>query len=280
VSSIGVFQFDDVLRMSELKLQYSQVTEILDSVTFKRNKYRIFARIIKISPSSLLTSCQMFDRTLLIGCYTYSEQIVKNFLYELIEKDNHQNQSLNLFLNKKVPENGFNPRVLFSDIENLISGNLISGFKFPVNRNSSKIAIYNSMIKARHSYAHSNNYPFNHSNFSDVFDVLDYITFVLKSILNDGQNFWDKYQKLVFSIRELSMRIKKCDLFDDNQQNRSLLRILKKLSGQYAVKYHSRDSSISLIKDASNEIMFFSKVDLRNFGISYLKAVDLASDIQ
>ena len=189
-----VFDFDTEMRLNDLKDNYQMVIELRVSLSEKRNKYRKFANIIKLDPNSLLTSCDIFERSLLLNCYTCSEQLVKNFIYEVIEKDRHRNIYLNLFINNKVNENTFSPRIKLNEIEQIISKSLIEGFKFPISKNNIKIKKYNEMIKARHKYAHSGLYDFDYQYFDNVIEVIEYLVFIFEKIITHNHEKWLRYQ--------------------------------------------------------------------------------------
>ena len=142
-------------RFSQLKNQIDYLNNINESMSEKREKYRLFAQENSIDFISLETCCRMFERTVLIDAYTLSEQLVKSLYYELIEKDRHENDCLNKFINSKVNSDKFSPNVKYNEIEKRLKQDLLSDFKFIYSKSSDEIQSYNSMVDARHKYAHS-----------------------------------------------------------------------------------------------------------------------------
>lgn len=90
-----IYDLDFETRFSQLKNQIDYLNNINESMSEKREKYRLFAQENSIDFISLETCCRMFERTVLIDAYTLSEQLVKSLYYELIEKDRHENDCLN-----------------------------------------------------------------------------------------------------------------------------------------------------------------------------------------
>ena len=79
------FDVEDEIQKNEIALQ--NVELIKNSFADHTAEYRKFSREVNVEFSALSDCIDAYERALLIGVYTYAEQLVKNFYYELLEKD-------------------------------------------------------------------------------------------------------------------------------------------------------------------------------------------------
>ena len=271
-----LYQFEVKERIKDIDLVYNQVLEINNSISDHRSKYRRFSEEMNISKQSLLNCCDWFERILLINCYTFSEQFVKNFFYELLEKGTHNNIFLNNFLDNKIHIDKFSPNVKFKNIESDIQNDLWKDFKFILSPNIIDIKMYDEMIKARHTYAHSGNYNFDFKNFKPSIKTLKYIVFELSMLYESGQVFRKQFQDDYNQIKNDSIAIVK---LDKNREYKidEIKRELKEIRNQskkFVELYKSIMNELEILKDIVKSIEDASAIDLRKNLDSSVKVIN------
>lgn len=275
-----IFDFDTIERLEEIKTNYVQVKQIKNSLADHRDKYRELTTVVDIDQTALMVCLDYFERALLINCYTFSEQLVKNFVYEILGKDRHTNEYLNLFLNSKIPKEKFSPNASTEKIERLVSSELFSGFKFVLNKTNESIKKYDEMIKSRHKYAHRGIYDFDFGNFDAVIDVLEFIAFELITTLGLNGIQRKNFQKELIDIRESAKTINKC-INNKNIESldvrvyRKKLKELKLKCKKFHQNYNDQLSSVVLFGDILNKIIEVASIDLRSPKSTVNKASEL-----
>lgn len=262
-----IHEFEAEERLSDIRKNYIQVKEIKDSLSEYRDKYRILSRDVNIEQESLLQCCDFFERTLLINCFTFSEQLVKNFVYEILEKDRHQNTFLNRFIDNKIPKDKFSPNVSYSSIKKLLSNELCSGYEFSLKDGKNCFRIYDDMVKSRHTYAHSGIYNFDFNNFEIVIQVLEFLYSELKMLLENNMDYRKEYQKLFLDIENSTSRI--CNIFNSgNKENFRAygknLNNLKSDCSKFISKYYESLRNVKLFNPILDKVSDISKLDLRS----------------
>lgn len=147
-------------------------------------------------------------KTLLIDCYTLSEQLYKEFYYEIIGFNEDEDSMRQVFLNLKIPRDKFSPNISFeSIIKELTSFN--KNFSFFLNKNNEGIEAYTEMVADRHKYAHANNY--NERTKEDYYTILytiEYLAFEFyrfshKSNIHESLRNYDKIVKELKSLENI-----------------------------------------------------------------------------
>lgn len=256
-----IFEFDAKERIDDIKQNFEYVLEIKNSLADNREKYRNLSIEINVSKESLFQCCDAFERALLINCYTFSEQLMKNFVYEAIEKDRHENNFLNKFIDNKIPKNRFSPNVNLDKMEKDIRKDLFKDFKFILPNTLNEIKIYNEMVNSRHTYAHRGIYNFDFYNFRAVIQVLEYIYFEFSTIINDGESFRLQIQEDLKKISELS---KKINNITDIKYQRDKLKEIKILCKKVVKNYSDKMEDVDLLRNLYNNIKNISEMDLRD----------------
>lgn len=277
-----IYDLDFETRFSQLKNQIDYLNNINESMSEKREKYRLFAQENSIDFISLETCCRMFERTVLIDAYTLSEQLVKSLYYELIEKDRHENDCLNKFINSKVNTDKFSPNVKYNEIEKRLKQDLLSDFKFIYSKSSDEIQSYNSMVDARHKYAHSGSYLFNNNQFNDVVAVIDYLYMEFIILIENKADFRIAFQEAFRKMKELVVEVeKKIVLFcNDNclkrkNELKNSLKTLRDHTTFIVEKYDQYLRKSILLENFYNGIKSFKDIDLRSIHRS-IEIFDLA----
>ena len=182
------FDVEDEIQKNEIALQ--NVELIKNSFADHTAEYRKFSREVNVEFSALSDCIDAYERALLIGVYTYAEQLVKNFYYELLEKDRSENLYARNFINKKL------------DIDELCDS-----FKFIINKNRDEIAKYDDLIRNRHRYAHRGVFQSSVEQYRDVINAEKYISTELSMIIANGKEYRIEYQN---GWTEICSLIKEC----------------------------------------------------------------------
>lgn len=271
-----IYEFDSKERLKEIKKLYKQVEEMTESFADNRKKYRAVSKTLSIEFSSLEESIKRFEYSLLIECYTFLEQIVKNYFYLLLKKGRSNNEYLNVFLEKKINPEKFSPNVKSEVLKKILIEELGIEFKFLTLLNGELITKYDELINQRHHYAHSGKYFFQFDNFKDIIDILEYIRFEL--LLTQKQR--NKYKVLLKDISEFKDNIKKML----NSKNKTSIYIRKKISElrkkEIKIKRGFKNlnlGDVKIIKNILEDLNKVQEVDLRKIDetIKIIKSIQL-----
>lgn len=93
-----IYDFDTEDEFIKIEMNLNNVKLLKNSIADHASEYRKFSRDINVDFRVLGDCIESYERALLIGVYTYAEQLVKNFYYELLEKDRTQCISINQFV--------------------------------------------------------------------------------------------------------------------------------------------------------------------------------------
>ncbi|SFI24490.1 hypothetical protein SAMN04487830_13331 [Pseudobutyrivibrio sp. OR37] len=266
-----IFEFDTDDRMAQLEKSKSYVELINDGFSDKRSDFRSFASDIEIDFDALETCCKCFEHNLLIDAYTYSEQLIKNMYYELLEKGRSQNYYIETFIGKKIPQGKFSPDVKYENIEKGIKSDLMPSFRFTLTEGRDQIKSYNELIQSRHTYAHRGQFMFS-NDYLDVIEAEKYITKEIEMIVSNSVEYRIEYQRrtfeLVKSVNVISGKIAKYkrsphpDLRAFIQESVKILR--RDVRGYIkSYEYHLRE--ISLLNDTYRFLDALSHQDLRKW---------------
>ena len=278
-----IYDFDVTFRFDKIRLNLSYVNTIKDSISENRRLYREFAEQNLIEFNALQECCDTFERTILIDAYTYVEQLVKNFYYELIGKDKHENSYLCKFINEKIPVEKFSPKIKFKEIESGIRSELTNDFKFILNPNKSEVIMYDEMVKSRHRYAHTGEYFFDYTKFKDVLIVIEYISNELSMVTREGIKYRAEFQNLVRETLKLSSKANSLCKNNGNNVNkirsRECFRELKNHCVTVCKTCGKQLSEYALLSSSYEKIEEFSQVDLRCYANASAKSVELFNEL-
>ncbi|MDO4667090.1 MAG: hypothetical protein Q4A90_04555 [Streptococcus sp.] len=187
-------------------------------VKIKRSKYFIDDERIKIRESidsiqegiskDFFDAFKASEKSILIDCYTVSEQLYKSCKYELLKYDETSKSNYQKFLNNKIKPEKFSPNSKISEINKFFKRYDSAGL-FLTNAD-----IYDNMIKCRHQYAHANNYQFNIEDVDKIIEILLYLEFEYRMFLE--QSDWYNFFKILSKIRKNSNHNEKIQKFEDN----------------------------------------------------------------
>lgn len=254
-----IFDIDEKDEILKLKEKYNKVEEILNIRSDNREKLRIMSNEVMLNFETLDDCIDSYEFSLLISCYTISEQLLKKFIYHILEKDGNSNEYIDLFINTKINPESFSPNVLITRITKQISV-FCNTYKLLINENHEDFKIYNSMIKARHQYAHANNYPFEFHNYATCIKVIEYLSFEYSFFIHN------KKLRLIIqnefsNIKDNMEYIIKLNNFDFRNPKIKKHRDSCKI---FINKYEKHLQGVPLIDDLLTDISNFSNIDLRN----------------
>jgi|LGOV01.1.fsa_nt_gb hypothetical protein len=266
-----IFELDVDESLNRLEQNHEYVTLIKNSLAEKRSKYRKFANIIRLDFNALDRCCSNYEYTLLIDMYSFSEQLVKNFFYYMIDYEAHSNDSLNRFIDSKVPRKRFSPNVQYDEIEKMIRNQLLGGFKFILSNCKTEISMYDQMIQSRHKYAHRGHYSFSLNNFEEILGIQKYIYSELKMIIIDGCEYRLKFQSDYVDLKNAvqNAKISESNIKYKGNDLKRIKNMCKKFYSTHGTKVYDIEK---LMKIAEN-IDLVSKMDLRSKNSS-LQALD------
>lgn len=263
------FDVEDEIHKNEIALR--NVELVKNSFADHTAEYRNFSREIDLEFSALSDCIDAFERALLIGVYTYAEQLVKNFYYELLEKDRAENLYTRNFINKKLDVERFSPNVSYINLENSIKNELCNNFRFIISRNRDEISKYDDLIRNRHRYAHRGVFQSSVEQYRDVINAEKYITVELKMIVTHGVEYRIRYQN---DWSEIGSILKSCcGLIDQfkNNKNTSLKRNLidkiktfRNASRKFMNKYSSEIENCVLLEEVRIQLLRVNVIDLRS----------------
>jgi len=269
-----IYAFDSRDRLKDIKLHYDQVKELRNSFSEKRSKYRTVANILKFNFRSLERSYKEFEKSLLINCYTFMEQLIKSYIYHLLEKGTNENSYINNFIENKINSDKFSPNVKLETIKKILTEELGVRLEFLIVIENSKIEKYDELIKSRHKYAHSGNYYFDFYNFKEVIEVIEYLRFEIYSDI-ECKGEYKKFKILITKIR------KQIDIFNKNTNQskqylkRIVVEIRKDLSETISLSKYLGVNNIALLKKIPEDLDKIKNIDLRN----YNKSLDIINNI-
>lgn len=254
-----IFEFDNNFYLDQIFKEYENVKILKNSLADCRREYRQFTRLINVEINVLEQCIKSYEYSLLISCYTFAEQLVKNSYYELIEKDSHQNGFLNRFVDSKIPPNKFSPNVKSSNIGKVIK-EIDESFKFiitPMKHNIFKY--YDEMIRSRHRYAHANNRLVDFTSMVKVIIVLEYINFEFEYLCKNS-NLRNQLAQEFKDILILAKNIKKSKHKTIQNPN---LKVVRDKSKIFLGKFKNILADIKIFKDVVEELDEVSEFDFR-----------------
>lgn len=265
-----IYDFDVEDEIQKIEDNLRNVELIKNSFADNTLEYRKLSLNIDLDFSVLSDCIESYERALLIGVYTYAEQLVKNFYYELLEKDTAQNIYTRNFVNKKLDTERFSPNVKYEILESSIKKELCSDFKFMIKRNREEILKYDELIKDRHRYAHRGVYRSSFEQYRDVINAEKYITMELLMIVNHGIDYRIHYQN---SWGEIGIQLKNCyclyKQFNANK-NKELkkklieqIKLLRSKSRKFYNKYSEYIAGSKLFDELNTQFIRVNTIDLR-----------------
>ena len=241
------FDVEDEIHKNEIALR--NVELVKNSFADHTAEYRNFSREIDLEFSAF----------------------VKNFYYELLEKDRAENLYTRNFINKKLDVERFSPNVSYINLENSIKNELCNNFRFIISRSRDEISKYDDLIRNRHRYAHRGVFQSSVEQYRDVINAEKYITVELTMIVTHGVEYRIRYQN---DWSEIGSILKSCcGLIDQfkNNKNTSLkrnlidkIKTLRNASRKFMNKYSSEIENCVLLEEVRIQLLRVNVIDLRS----------------
>lgn len=191
---INNIDFND--RINQLKIQFQKVLTVKHFFADYPSEIRKALNNIDPSQPSIVAPIRLImqniEHSLLIECYTISEQLLKNSKYDLLDFDISMKSPVQKFLQYKIEPSKFSPNAKVQEINKFFKR--YDGNKLFVKN----LKIYDDMITCRHKYAHNGVYTFDLSNLPKLIEILNYLEFEYRMFLEKGP--WWLLFKYIYSI--------------------------------------------------------------------------------
>lgn len=256
-------------RLDRLNESLRRVQNIQDSLSDFPDRHRKFAEEININFAELKSIYESSKLNLMIDYYTFSEQLIKEFVLSILDIESaKQNKHLEKYLKNSFNRNTYSPKSEFKNIKEIIDK-----FIF-IEKENDKVKLllfntdtdfkenHNSLIQARHKYAHNSSVP--------EFDISEYVEkslpsleFLLNEFINLDNYFKDRLeiQYLIVEIEKQYQALKRMNARDLNFKDkvRKFKKNLKKLA-----KCRNRiEISSAVYEIIFSEAAKFTMLDLR-----------------
>lgn len=255
-------------RLVEIKKTLDNWKQLKNNIADNRNKHREFAQNINLDFEILERTYELYEPNLIISCYTFMEQLVKEFIYETLNK-NENSLEIKNFIAQQIPREKFSPDISIKSIKSIISRYVPAD-----NRENMKIKLiweyvketeeknsYSELIKRRHKYAHEGTYY--------PLEIIDY-----ENYLNLMEYFICEFELLNYNIKDRMKIHKSLEIISKNMDKlkkdckrnylKELTRIIKEESKKlFKILGNIRDKSI-IFNKICNKLENLRKIDLRS----------------
>lgn len=265
-----IYDFDIEDEISKVETNLQNVEVLKNSFADHIVQYRKFSENIDLDLKVLSECIESYERALLIGVYTYAEQLVKNFYYELLEKDRTQSMFINNFINNKLDIEKFSPNVKYELLEKNIKNELVPKFRFIIKKDRDEIEKYDDIINDRHRYAHRGIYQSNFGQYQDVINAEKYITLELKMVVDKGKDYRLEYQNQWKEIGDILKEC--CGLYTKLKKNPNKnikkafiakVKILRAKVKKFYMKYIVYINDCLLLDEVKEQFFKLIDIDLR-----------------
>lgn len=212
-------------RLLSLDETLKRVKKIDASLADEPEKHRHFATEIEISYVDLRYIYESSELNLMIEYYTFSEQLVKELVFSILTvESSKENKHLEKFLKNSFRRNRYSPKSEFKDIKDILDKYIETNnekIKFLLfNTDSDFTKIHDSLIRARHSYAHNSKKP--------DFSITEYVErsipsleFLLNEFINIESNLESRLslQKLIIETYDKKKQLDKLDIRASSYKN-------------------------------------------------------------
>lgn len=265
-----IYDFDVEDEILKVDMNLKNVETLKNSFADHTVEYRKLSQDTNLDFRVLSDCIESYERALLIGVYTYAEQLVKNFYYELLEKDRAERIYTNNFINKKLDVEKFSPNVNYNLLENNIKNELFPEFRFIIKKEREEISKYDDIIKDRHRYAHRGIYQSSFDQYHDVINAEKFITTELEMIVANGTSYRIQYQddwKEVISLSNECYTLYQTFKVNKHSELKSKIiqktKLLRNKSKMFCNKYSFYIDNCYLLRDIKNQLLRINAMDLR-----------------
>lgn len=214
-------------RLLRLKETLERVQKIDGSLADDPEKHRNFAKEIEIDYTDLKTIYESSELNLMIEYYTFSEQLVKELVFSILTvESSNDNKHLEKFLKNSFRRNKYSPRSQFEDIKKDVLDKYIQTNDKKLifllfNTDGDFTKIHDSLIKARHKYAHNSIRPdFSISEY--VERSLPSLDFLLNEFINIESNLESRLslQQLILDSDTMKSQLDKLNIRSPYYKNK------------------------------------------------------------
>ena len=221
---IDFIQFKE--RLLNLNETLKRVKKIDGSLADEPEKHRHFATEIEISYADLRSIYESSELNLMIEYYTFSEQLVKELVFSILTvESSKENKHLEKFLKNSFRRNRYSPKSEFKDIKDILDKYIQTNnekIRFLLfNTDSDFTKIHDSLIRARHSYAHNSKKPdFSISEY--VERSIPSLDFLLNEFINIESNLESRLslQKLILDSDTMKSQLDKLNIRSSYYKNK------------------------------------------------------------
>lgn len=254
-------------RLLNLNETLKRVKKIDGSLADEPEKHRHFATEIEISYADLRNIYESSELNLMIEYYTFSEQLVKELVFSILTvESSKENKHLEKFLKNSFRRNRYSPKSEFKDIKDILDKYIQTNnekIRFLLfNTDSDFTKIHDSLIRARHSYAHNSKKPgFSISEY--VERSIPSLDFLLNEFINIESNLESRLslQKLIIETYNKKKQLDRLDIRASNYKN-SLKDFKNKLKS--IVNYQGQlESTSSIYTEIFEQSEKYRTLDLR-----------------
>lgn len=213
-------------RLLNLNETLKRVKKIDGSLADEPEKHRHFATEIEISYADLRSIYESSELNLMIEYYTFSEQLVKELVFSILTvESSKENKHLEKFLKNSFRRNRYSPKSEFKDIKDILDKYIQTNnekIRFLLfNTDSDFTKIHDSLIRARHSYAHNSKKPdFSISEY--VERSIPSLDFLLNEFINIESNLESRLslQKLILDSDTMKSQLDKLNIRSPYYKNK------------------------------------------------------------
>lgn len=213
-------------RLLNLNETLKRVKKIDGSLADEPEKHRHFATEIEISYADLRSIYESSELNLMIEYYTFSEQLVKELVFSILTvESSKENKHLEKFLKNSFRRNRYSPKSEFKDIKDILDKYIQTNnekIRFLLfNTDSDFTKIHDSLIRARHSYAHNSKKPdFSISEY--VERSIPSLDFLLNEFINIESNLESRLslQKLILDSDTMKSQLDKLNIRSSYYKNK------------------------------------------------------------
>ena len=224
-------------RIDRLEKNYREILDTRNFLNDNTTELRQAVSSIKMDFSKLRETIKKSEETLLIGCYTIAEQMLKEAKYEILGFDNTSKTNLQKFLNSKIDPMRFSPNAKIERLSNTLGSYIIGNASFGLlyGKSSENLKIYDDMICSRHTYAHKGDYDFDIEKYQSVIETLRYLYFEYSEFLFNENLFKIKTSKLFEDVKSYKCLYSKEHLLCKKKSNPDFSSNIEEFLGLYEI---------------------------------------------
>lgn len=274
-----IFDFDEDETYVDLLKSFEIVSNLRETIIEDRGSFTTFFKNINLDPNDSLKAIDRCETSLVIDTYTYSERLLKNTIYQLINYTGKRDSSIELFIEDKIPPHRFVPNPKFKEFK-LQLEKLHTNYKLFISGNNEHVKPYDLMIESRHRYAHRHVTPPDIAQIKESFVMIQYLKWECQNIISvdidDRSKVFEQYSELKNLAKRVQETIKKAKTENNKilenkvKQIRIIYRNVLEIRVQANKIYKGREilSNLEIFEDYFVIINVIMKWDFRSLKVS------------